>query len=69
MDDMSNTMPKVEDGDGKPEGTQQSAWVTFCNWARQPASQGFIVVAASVAASVAVALVLTRPNRRLPILY
>ena len=65
MDDMSSTVPEVEDGNDKPEGSQESAWAAFCNWARQPASRGFAVGAALVA----VALVLGRssnsglPNR------
>jgi len=65
MDDMSSTTPEAEDGKGKPEETQESTWVRFCNWARQPASRGFVVAAASVA----IVLVLRRSSKESPILY
>jgi hypothetical protein len=65
MDEMSSTIPEAEEGKGKPEDAPVSTWTAFCNWARQPASRGFVVGAASVA----VALVLERSNRRSPILY
>ena len=65
MDEIPNTIPEVDDGNGTPEGSQESAWAAFCNWARQPASRGFAVGAALVAA----ALVLGRSSGRPPILY
>jgi hypothetical protein len=65
MDDVSSANPEVVDGECKPEATQQSNWAGFSNWARQPASRGFVVGAVSVA----LALAMGRSSRRLRMPY
>lgn len=53
MDDTSALQPKADSGEGDKEVSLPTALGKFREWAKQPATKGFVVGATSVALGIA----------------